>query len=1028
VLYGHQLPAVGPATPAVAEAARQRLARLVTGHADGLSAAPAATVDVADGALDPVQRDAVSRALNTPDVCLIQGLPGTGKSRVLAEVVYQAAARGQRVLLLGSSAAAIDGALELVARHEVVCAVRCTGPEETPEALPAASRHLTAAERLRQWREVPLQAARQRAEELEQVCRKHRQAETVLGGLPELLSAATRERREQEALRQRALALPDEVARDAGGPSGFAAAVADLELAHRETLATLGQAAAELQERVERARGEHTHTAAALDQLRPLREAREHRRWWTGAWWRALFRPRLAAAYDDLIARRGQTQAALEKLEEEARAFDVQREEAAQKFEADRGRLLHEERARRQAELDAALDECRQRLTALRAEWHAGWRQLGCDGAPPDITPEGAEAVRQAWRTRREEDEQQRAFVHQWIRSLEDFARDLPRRLPEYVNVVASVAGTLAADRYFGDRSPHAADFDLLVWQEAERVTESEFLRLARRARRWVLFGEPSWGQSAQDNRTGDASAPHRSVSTTRRPGGMPQPDLFRRLWHLLHCDPRALRGAWVEEDGRLCCRLRRVAPGQEQWLEREAVADRPDIELRILTLPRTPPALAEVLFPLAVSIADAKRYLYQELGELPVQAASPGLYWTEEPGRVVLHFGGAAPAGAVAVGLEAGVCERVGFVADPGEGHGPAAGSWQTWAIEFDRQAGWDRARAEEWAGRRVGLHDLGRTALLDVPHRMHAALAAVVSDLLGAGGYRVDRAAVSAVGEEADAWVPTARTSWLGLNGQAPRVAFLPVPPPDDGVARRPAEAPLQVAGAVPVSRAAGPALAVPRLAVARPRAAQGGAGFELDLADRRHRDRLPSELRPDLPAQGLVNYLEAQAVIRVLQALADDPALRPASGGGPGAGLLVAVVALYPAQAALLRRLTREVPALAAAGLSVEIGVPAAFREREAQVALLSLTRSHAHRAVTFGDAPEALALALTRARRKLIVVGDPGTLARRCQWEGPLDHLDAAAAEQERGLVARLVRYLQGDGPHQQAFHLCEGGGP
>ncbi|HEV3257115.1 MAG TPA: hypothetical protein VG013_09570, partial [Gemmataceae bacterium] len=93
----------------------------------------------------------------------------------------------------------------------------------------------------------------------------------------------------------------------------------------------------------------------------------------------------------------------------------------------------------------------------------------------------------------------------------------------------------------------------------------------------------------------------------------------------------------------------------------------------------------------------------------------------------------------------------------------------------------------------------------------------------------------------------------------------------------------------------------------------------------------------------------------------------------------------------------------------------------------VAVLSLTRSHAHHAVTFGDSPQVLALALTRASKKLILLGDPGTLVRRCQWEGPLDHLDEASAAHERELIDCLVRYLQGQGLHQRAFHLCEGGG-
>jgi hypothetical protein len=50
---------------------------------------------------------------------------------------------------------------------------------------------------------------------------------------------------------------------------------------------------------------------------------------------------------------------------------------------------------------------------------------------------------------------------------------------------------------------------------------------------------------------------------------------------------------------------------------------------------------------------------------------------------------------------------------------------------------------------------------------------------------------------------------------------------------------------------------------------------------------------------------------------------------------------------------------------------------------------------------------VALALTRAADRLLVFGDPGTLSRRAQWGGPLDHLDEAAAARERGLVGRLL---------------------
>src|SRR5262249_10078180 len=74
------------------------------------------------------------------------------------------------------------------------------------------------------------------------------------------------------------------------------------------------------------------------------------------------------------------------------------------------------------------------------------------------------------------------------------------------------------------------------------------------------------------------------------------------------------------------------------------------------------------------------------------------------------------------------------------------------------------------------------------------------------------------------------------------------------------------------------------------------RGGAALELSLEDGRHRDRMPTEVRSTLPAQGLVNFLEAQAVVRVLAALAQDrtfsdalAALAAAEGTDPTVSVL-------------------------------------------------------------------------------------------------------------------------------------------
>ena len=54
-----------------------------------------------------------------------------------------------------------------------------------------------------------------------------------------------------------------------------------------------------------------------------------------------------------------------------------------------------------------------------------------------------------------------------------------------------------------------------------------------------------------------------------------------------------------------------------------------------------------------------------------------------------------------------------------------------------------------------------------------------------------------------------------------------------------------------------------------------------------------------------------------------------------------------------------------------------------------------------------ADAVLAKLVGLARRKILFAGDPGTLARRLQWEGPVDHLDAVEAARERAWVAALA---------------------
>lgn len=65
-----------------------------------------------DPALDADQRAAVEGAVNAPHAFLIQGPPGTGKTTVIAEIIRQCTARGERVLLVAQQHSAVDNVLD----------------------------------------------------------------------------------------------------------------------------------------------------------------------------------------------------------------------------------------------------------------------------------------------------------------------------------------------------------------------------------------------------------------------------------------------------------------------------------------------------------------------------------------------------------------------------------------------------------------------------------------------------------------------------------------------------------------------------------------------------------------------------------------------------------------------------------------------------------------------------------------------------------------------------------------------------
>jgi hypothetical protein len=537
------------------------LHRLLAG--DGLDDLPPLTPsDQSDlpAELDPQQRAAVELALHTPDVALVQGLPGTGKSYVAATTAALAARRGERVLLVAPDAAALDRVLEMVADRPEVCPLRCVSRDEVETDLPPAAAACTIASQTRRLTEQAREQARTKVEAAIAACRR-RDAEAAV--YDHLLDLAEQHHRLTGRRAELESAAPDADAVRIEGDLAARRADAD------------------------RAREASRALAPTLAEVRPLAAARAVGRWWTPVWWRARFAGDVAGRLADLETKDKQAVA-----DAAAAAAEIER--------------LTEKRAehdrRRAAERADQLAAVERELALVEDKWQQALRQLPDAGPrPAALSPDAAAAARDAWAKDRDADRRDLEFAQAWADGLEPLLEALPGRLLEAVNLVAATPAALTADRHFGDGRRGA--FDLLLVEEAHAISDGDLLAAARRARRWVLIGSGAGRGAPQigpPSRGGPSGAARLAAPTPA----------FDRLWQTLHCDP------WARSADRVVCRLRPVRP--DRRLAREPVADRPDVELGIDTPPGGGPELAEVTFPAATPIAQAVAYVFKELGELP--------------------------------------------------------------------------------------------------------------------------------------------------------------------------------------------------------------------------------------------------------------------------------------------------------------------------------------------------------------------------------------------------------------------------
>ncbi len=552
------------------------------------------------------------------------------------------------------------------------------------------------------------------------------------------------------------------------------------------------EAAAKLRrDKLESLHAEQARIDCDSARLEPRCQARQAGRWWTLGYWLG---GSATQKREELHVRHEQVSAVLKEAEQALAVHDAARREIEDKAAAARKELLRGETQRRQQEVHKAAAALEQEL----AQAEQAWRALCALIEPPELQPTGyrsadIEGARQRWQAQCRRDAETAQFSRQWADYLNQASEQLPARLPALANVIA---GPIAALGQGGDWLEAAGTpFDLVVIEEAERLTDADLLRLATHAPRLLLVSESARGATP----TPPTGKGPRSLS-----GLSPLAVCWPRLWQALGDDLGRLPYAWKREGNRLVCQLADVRAEDTRFLEKESLADAPEIELHILNLARSRPVLARVSFPAEYTIPQATAFIHRELQELPIQPLGRTAWWDATADTIVLHLGPADGAATECVDLGGGA--RL-MLRGADEAYAGCAAR-----LEFSRGGGWDRPAVESWLQTHLHWHGHERAVFLQVPHRQHRSLAAIVGPLLFA--------------EDCLAHLLAARSA------DEARFEFVPVP------------------------------------ALRKPEWPREGAGLEQDLAASRHGDRLPADLRGELPRKGIVNYLEAQALVRRLE----------------------------------------------------------------------------------------------------------------------------------------------------------------
>ena len=104
-----------------------------------------------------------------------------------------------------------------------------------------------------------------------------------------------------------------------------------------------------------------------------------------------------------------------------------------------------------------------------------------------------------------------------------------------------------------------------------------------------------------------------------------------------------------------------------------------------------------------------------------------------------------------------------------------------------------------------------------------------------------------------------------------------------------------------------------------------------------------------------------------------------------------------------------------------IKVVVNTVDSFQGKQGSIIILSFTRSNPHQNIGFVDDANRLNVAMSRAMKKLILLGDTKTFINRANTHKVAGD-DTRSILKERLFFEKLVEYIEGRGEIKKAFHI------